>query len=147
MANERWSPTSMQQAEVESIPVEENDDLVRVRGRTREAAIEMGFGRTDQVRFVTAASELGRNILRYAEKGLVEISKVKAGGKRGLRMKFIDGGPGIADIELAMTDSYSTGGGLGKGLPGAKRLVDDFEIESEVGKGTIVTITKWLSKS
>ena len=134
----------MQQAEVERIKVEEGDDLVRVRGRARESSIEMGFGRTDQVRFVTAVSELARNILRYGESGTVEISRIKKEGRRGLRFKFQDSGPGIADIELAMTDGYSTGGGLGKGLPGAKRLVDDFEIESEVGKGTTVTITKWL---
>ena len=134
----------MQQPEVERISVEVSDDLVRVRGRTREAAIAMGFGRTDQVRCVTAASELARNILRYAESGLVEISRVKEEGRRGLRLKFQDRGPGIADIELAMKDGYTTGGGLGKGLPGAKRLVDDFEIESESGKGTTVIITKWL---
>ncbi|HKP84704.1 MAG TPA: ATP-binding protein [Blastocatellia bacterium] len=134
----------MQQPEAERISVEESDDLVRVRGRTREAAIAMGFGRTDQVRVVTAVSELARNILRYAEKGLVEISRVKEDGRIGLRVKFQDGGPGIADIKLAMEDGYTTGGGLGKGLPGAKRLVDDFEIESEIGKGTVVTITKWV---
>jgi len=111
----------------------------------RDAAIEMGFSHIDQVRLVTAASELTRNILRYAEAGVVEIIRIKNNGRRGLRVKFEDHGQGIADIELAMTDGYSTGRSLGKGLPGARRLVDDFEIESEVGLGTTVTITKWLS--
>jgi serine/threonine-protein kinase RsbT len=134
----------MQQPEVDRINVEVSDDLVRIRGRVRDAAIEMGFGRTDQVRIVTAVSELARNILRYAEKGYAEISRVKQNGKRGLRVQFQDNGPGIADIKLAMTDGYTTGRGLGKGLPGAQRLADDFEIKSEVGIGTTVTITKWL---
>jgi serine/threonine-protein kinase RsbT len=134
----------MRQPEVNRVNVEESDDLVRVRGVVRDAAIEMGFGRTDQVRLVTAASELARNILRYAEKGHAEISRVKENGRRGLRVRFRDAGPGIADIKLAMTDGYTTGRGLGKGLPGAQRLADDFEIESEVGKGTTITITKWL---
>jgi serine/threonine-protein kinase RsbT len=134
----------MQQQEVNRLSIEDNDDLVRVRGRAREAAIELGFSRTNQIRFVTAVSELARNILRYAVSGSAEINIIKAAGKRGLRAVFRDEGPGIADIKLAMTDGYTTGRGLGKGLPGAKRLVDDFEIESAVDKGTTVTITKWL---
>jgi serine/threonine-protein kinase RsbT len=134
----------MQQPEVNLYNIEDNDDLVRVRGRAREAAIEMGFSKTNQIRFVTAVSELARNILRYAVSGSAEINIIRAGGRRGLRAVFRDEGPGIADIELAMTDGYTSGGGLGKGLPGAKRLVDDFEIESAVEKGTVVTITKWL---
>lgn len=134
----------MQQLEISRIKVEKNEDLVRARGSVRDAAIEMGFSHIDQVRLVTATSELTRNILRYGEAGIVEISRIKIIGRRGLRVKFEDRGQGIADIELAMTDGYSTGRSLGKGLPGARRLVDDFEIESEVGKGTTVTITKWL---
>lgn len=134
----------MLQPEVSRIQVEENDDLVRVRGRVRDLAIELGLGRTDQVRLVTATSELARNILRYAGKGWVEIFKVKENGSRGLRLVFKDQGPGITDIPLAMTDGYSSGNSLGMGLPGAKRLVDEFEIESEPGKGTTIIITKWL---
>ena len=135
----------MQQLEISRIQVERSEDLVLARGCVRDAAIEMGFRNIDQVRLVTATSELTRNILRYAEAGVVEISRIKINGRRGLRVKFEDQGQGIADIELAMTDGYSTGRSLGKGLPGARRLVDDFEIESEVGLGTTVTITKWLS--
>jgi serine/threonine-protein kinase RsbT len=135
----------MQQLEISRIKVERSEDLVLARGCVRDAAIEMGFSHINQVRLVTAASELTRNILRYAEAGVVEISRIKINGRRGLRVKFEDRGQGIADIELAMTDGYSTGRSLGKGLPGARRLVDDFEIESEVGLGTTVTITKWLS--
>lgn len=135
----------MQQLEISRIKIEKSEDLVFARGCVRDAAIEMGFSHIDQVRLVTAASELTRNILRYAEAGVVEISRIKINGRRGLRVKFEDRGQGIADIELAMTDGYSTGRSLGKGLPGARRLVDDFEIESEVGLGTTVTITKWLS--
>ncbi|MGA9773958.1 MAG: anti-sigma regulatory factor [Blastocatellia bacterium] len=134
----------MQQLEISRINVERNEDLVFARICVRDVAIEMGFSHIDQVRLVTATSELTRNILRYGESGVVDISRVNVNGRRGLRVKFEDRGQGIADIELAMTDGYSTGRSLGKGLPGARRLVDDFEIESEVGKGTTVTITKWL---
>jgi serine/threonine-protein kinase RsbT len=110
----------------------------------RDAAAEMGFGHIDQVRIVTATSELARNITRYAVRGFAEISLIKNGGRRGLRVRFEDQGQGIIDIELAMTDGYTTSRGLGKGLPGARRLVDEFQIESEVGRGTVVVITKWL---
>lgn len=134
----------MQQPQVSHVKIEDNDDLVRVRAYVKDAAAEMGFSHTDQVRIVTAASELARNITRYGERGHAEITRVKNNGRRGLRIKFEDAGQGIADLELAMTDGYSTSRGLGKGLPGARRLVDEFEIESIVGKGTTVIITKWL---
>ena len=134
----------MQQQEPDRISVETNDDVVRVRARVREAAVRAGFGHIDQVRLVTAASELARNIRLYAERGAVEITRVKNDNRRGLRIKFEDSGPGIADIKLAMTDGYTTSRGLGKGLPGSRRLVDDFEIESAPGEGTTVSITKWL---
>lgn len=134
----------MQQPEVNHITIAENDDLVKARVRVRDVAVEMGFSHIDQVRLVTAVSELARNIVRYAKDGFIEISKIANGGRRGLRVKFEDQGQGIPDIELAMTDGYTTGRGLGKGLPGARRLVDDFEIRSEVGRGTTVIITKWL---
>jgi serine/threonine-protein kinase RsbT len=134
----------MQQQEPDRIPIEANDDVVRVRVKVRDAAVRAGFGHTDQVRLVTAASELARNIRLYAERGLVEILPVKKGNRRGLRIKFEDRGPGIPNIKLAMTDGYTTSRGLGKGLPGSRRLVDDFEIESVPGEGTTIKITKWL---
>jgi serine/threonine-protein kinase RsbT len=134
----------MQSPEISRVSIEVNDDLVKVRAAVREAAIEMGFGHVDQVRLVTAASELARNIRLYATRGYAAINRVKESGRRGLRVVFEDEGQGIADIELAMTDGFTSGGGLGKGLPGARRLVDEFQIESVTGKGTIVTITKWL---
>lgn len=134
----------MQQRQVSQVKIEDNDDLVRVRAHVKDAAVEMGFSHTDQVRIVTAASELARNIMRYATRGHAEITRIKKNGRRGLQIKFEDKGQGIADITLAMKDGYSTSRGLGKGLPGARRLVDEFEIESEVGKGTTVVITKWL---
>ena len=132
------------QPPVERILIESGEDLVRLRRIVREQAVELGFGKTDQVRLVTAASELARNIVRYAERGFADISPVKCHGRRGLKVRFEDEGQGIRDIKLAMQDGYSTGRSLGKGLPGARRLVDEFEIASEVGKGTIVVITKWL---
>jgi serine/threonine-protein kinase RsbT len=135
---------SMRQLEVSLIPVKDNEDIVRVRAAVRDAAALMGFSSVDQVRLVTAASELARNIKLYANHGTVELRPVRAGGRSGLRIDFEDSGPGIADLDLAMTDGYTTSRGMGKGLPGSRRLVDDFEIRSEVGKGTIVTITKWL---
>jgi serine/threonine-protein kinase RsbT len=134
----------MQQPKADRLSISGSDDLVRVRARVRDEAIEMGFSHIDQVRLVTAVSELARNIVRYAEAGFMEISKIAVSGKRGLRLRFEDKGQGIEDITLAMTDGYTTGRGLGKGLPGARRLVDDFEIQSEIGKGTTIVITKWL---
>ena len=129
---------------VERIRIDTSEDLVGLRRCVRQAAIAMGFGPTDQVRLVTAASELARNIVLYAESGFADISPIKRQGKRGLVLRFEDQGQGISDIELAMKDGYTSGRGLGKGLPGARRLVDEFEIVSQVGKGTVVTITKWL---
>jgi len=135
---------SMRQPEASRIPVEDNEDIVRVRAAVKEAAVLMGFSSVDQVRLVTAASELARNIKLYASRGTVEVTPVKSGGRSGLRINFEDSGPGIADLALAMSDGYTTSRGMGKGLPGSRRLVDEFDIRSEVGKGTTVTITKWL---
>jgi len=126
------------------IVIEDNKDIIRVRAGVREAALEMGFKYIDQVRLVTAASELARNIRLYAGRGRVEIRPIKQNGRRGLQIKFEDEGPGIVDINLAMTDGYTTSRGLGKGLPGSRRLVDQFEIESVPGQGTRVIIRKWL---
>ncbi|MFL6214561.1 MAG: anti-sigma regulatory factor [Blastocatellia bacterium] len=132
------------QSPVERIVIETSEDLVTLRRTVRERAAALGFGATDLVRLVTAASELARNIVVYAERGFADISLVKRQGRRGIRVRFEDEGRGIIDIELAMRDGYTSGRGLGKGLPGARRLVDEFEITSEVGCGTVVTITKWL---
>ena len=132
------------QPPAERILVATSDDLVTLRRAVRERAAALGFGHTDQVRLVTAASELGRNIVHYAGRGFADIATVNRAGQRGLRLRFEDEGQGISDIELAMKDGYTSGRGLGKGLPGARRLVDEFEITSEVGVGTVVTITKWL---
>jgi len=129
---------------VERLRIETSDDLVGLRRSVRDAAIATGFGATDQVRLVTAASELARNIVLYAGSGFADISPVSRQERRGLRVRFEDQGQGIGDLDLAMKDGYTSGCGLGKGLPGARRLVDEFEISSEVGRGTVVTITKWL---
>jgi len=129
----------------ERIPIAASEDLVTLRRAVRERAAALGFGHTDQVRLITAASELGRNILVYAVRGFADLSTISGNnGRRGLRVCFVDKGQGIEDINLALKDGYTSGRGLGKGLPGARRLVDEFEISSEVGRGTVVTITKWL---
>jgi serine/threonine-protein kinase RsbT len=134
----------MPDGEATLIEIEYNEDIIRVRASVLSAAREMGFKTVDQVRLVTAASELARNIKLYAGRGRVEILRINDNGRRGLQIKFEDNGPGIVDIKLAMTDGYTTSRGLGKGLPGSRRLVDEFEIDSEAGRGTVVIIRKWL---
>ena len=119
------------------------EDVVRLRQAVRESALAVGFSLVDQTKIVTAASELGRNTIQYGGGGRVEISTVSHGARRGVRLEFVDQGPGIADLKLAMQDGYTTGGGLGLGLSGAKRLSDEFEIESSPGKGTRVMIVRW----
>ena len=126
-----------------SIEVASTEGIVAVRQKVRELASDMGFGAVDQTRIATAVSELARNIYLYAGKGAVTIFSLE-GDRKGIQIVCEDDGPGIADIELAMTDGYSTMKSLGLGLPGARRLMDEFQIESEPGKGTRVTITKWL---
>jgi serine/threonine-protein kinase RsbT len=123
--------------------INSESDIVTARKIVRDAAIVMGFGVTDVTRIVTAASELTRNVFRYAGSGVMHWRTVNAGGAVGLELTFEDHGPGIADIERAMEAGYTTKGGLGLGLPGAKRLMDEMEIESEVGRGTRVTVKKW----
>ena len=119
------------------------EDVVRLRSTVRERAVGVGFSLVDQTKIVTAASELGRNTIQYGGGGHARICVVTNGARRGLRLEFIDQGPGIADIPLAMTDGWTSGGGLGLGLSGAKRLSDEFEIDSAPGKGTRVAITRW----
>lgn len=133
----------MEAKSIPSIEIASTEEIVAVRQKVRKLASDMGFGAVDQTRIATAVSELARNIYQYAGKGEVTISSLE-GDRRGIQIVCEDSGPGIADIELAMTDGYSTVKSLGLGLPGARRLMDEFQIESEPGKGTRVTITKWL---
>lgn len=118
--------------------------IVAARQKGRELAAEHGFTSTDQTLIATAISEIARNILSYAKQGEVLITAVSEAGRRGIRVEARDQGPGIADLERAMRDGYSTGGSLGMGLPGTKRLMDQFEIDSKPGAGTTVVMTKWL---
>lgn len=118
-------------------------DLVRARQEVRVQAQALGFSLVDQTRITTAVSELIRNMMKYAGGGTMELEAVRNGARAGLRIICVDKGPGIPDIGMAMKEGYSTSNGLGYGLPGTKRLVDEFDIWSEVGKGTRVTISKW----
>lgn len=127
----------------DTIPVQSSEDIVWVRQAVRAWAIELGFGLVDQTKLVTAASELARNTVDYGGGGRVHLEALNEGVHCGLRLTFEDHGPGIADVELALQDGYTTGSGLGLGLGGAKRLVNEFEIESRPGEGTRVCITRW----
>ena len=122
------------------------NDIVMARKVVRDAATALGFGLTDVTRIVTAASELTRNIYHYAKSGVVHWRSLNQAAKVGLELTFEDRGPGIPDVEKAMEPGFSTGNGLGMGLPGAKRLMDELTIESTVGKGTTVVVRKWLKK-
>ena len=122
------------------------NDIVMARKVVRDAATALGFGLTDVTRIVTAASELTRNIYHYAESGVMRWRSLNQGALVGLELTFEDNGPGIPEIEKAMEMGFSTGKGLGMGLPGSKRLMDEMTIESTVGKGTTVVVRKWLKK-
>ena len=123
--------------------VQSAEDVVAIRQAVRQRALEQGFNLVDQTKIVTAASELARNTLQYGGGGRVTIDAVEDFGRRGLRLTFEDDGPGIPDVELAMKDGFTTSGGLGLGLSGARRLSNDFTIQSAPGKGTRVIITRW----
>lgn len=127
----------------ETMDIQSSADVVLVRQAVRQFAIDIGFGLVDQTKIVTAASELARNTLDYGGGGTMKLETLQEGGRRGLRLTFEDQGPGIPDIEMALKDGFTTGGGLGMGLGGAKRLANDFAIESAVGEGTRVTIVRW----
>ncbi len=127
----------------ETLPIRSSDDVVQVRQAVRALAVELGFSLVDQTKIVTAASELARNTIDYGDGGEVLIEALNGDVRRGLRLTFEDQGPGIPNIELALKDGYTTGNGLGLGLGGAKRLTNEFEIQSRVGEGTRVCITKW----
>ena len=128
----------------ERIAIESDADVVTARQRARALAVGLDMPSTDQTLLATAISEVARNITAYAVRGEVLLELVRDGhGRRGIRVVARDEGPGIADLERALTDGYTTGGGLGLGLPGARRLVDDFNIETAPGVGTTVTLVKW----
>jgi serine/threonine-protein kinase RsbT len=127
----------------EVMPIRSAQDLVLVRQAVRTWAAELKFSLVEQTKMVTAASELARNTLDYGRGGNVTLQIVQEGLRRGLKLSFEDQGPGIPDIELALRDGYTSGGGMGLGLGGARRLVNDFEIISKVGEGTRVTVTRW----
>jgi serine/threonine-protein kinase RsbT len=129
-----------------SLEIRTADDVVRVRQAVRDAAIRSGFGLVDQTRLVTAASELARNTLIHGRGGSVALETLNDMDRTGVRMTFVDKGPGIPDVEVAMRDGYTTTDGLGIGLGGARRLVTDFSIESGVGQGTRVIATRWTWK-
>ena len=124
------------------VPIKTGEDVVRVRQKVRVRATEAGLSLVDQTKLITAASELARNTLDYGKGGEARIETV-ATPRTGVRIAFCDKGPGIPDVQLALKDGYTSGNGLGHGLGGARRLVDDFDIQTAVGKGTTVTIARW----
>ena len=127
----------------ETAAIRASDDVVKVRRIVRDWAVSLGFSLVDQTKVVTAASELARNLIDYGGGGDFRIEALNNDTRRGLRLTFSDQGPGIADMEKAMKDGFSTGGGLGLGLGGAKRLVNEFRIDSKPGRGTTVIVVRW----
>jgi serine/threonine-protein kinase RsbT len=127
----------------ESLALRSDEDVVRARQLARRWAVELGFSLVDQTKIVTAASELARNALVHGGGGTVELETLVRGGRAGLRLTFADAGPGIGDVAQAMRDGFTTGGGMGLGLGGARRLSSEFEIRSTPGEGTWVRITRW----
>ena len=129
---------------MDELPIRSGDDVVRVRQQVRAAAAENGLSLVDQTKLVTAASELARNTLVHGGGGTARLEVVKSpSGRKGVKLHFTDEGPGIADIGLALTDGWTSGTGLGLGLSGARRLVDEFELSSQPGAGTTVMVVKW----
>ncbi|MEV0714170.1 anti-sigma regulatory factor [Asanoa sp. NPDC050611] len=129
--------------EPQVLTIATDEDVVRVRQLVRTVAVAAELSLVDQTKLVTAASELARNTLVYGGGGDAEVAVVDSGRRSGVRIVFADDGPGIADLDLALTDGYTTGNGLGLGLSGARRLVDEFEIDTAAGRGTRITVTKW----
>jgi serine/threonine-protein kinase RsbT len=125
------------------VPIDHEADIVTARQKGRELAASSGFSSTDQTLVALAISEIARNIISYAERGEVDITAIDDAGRRGILVVARDEGPGIPDVELAMRDGYSTAKSLGAGLPGARRIMDEFQIDSTLGKGTTVTMKKW----
>jgi serine/threonine-protein kinase RsbT len=129
--------------QAERIAIASDADVVTARQRARALAVALEMASTDQTLLATAISEIARNITAYAERGEILIDVIHDGSRRGIRVVAVDDGPGIADVEMALSDGYSTGSGLGLGLPGARRLVDEFDIQTAPGEGTRVTLVKW----
>jgi serine/threonine-protein kinase RsbT len=125
------------------LPLRSAEDIVRMRSLVREQAVQQGLSLVEQTKLVTAASEIARNTLDYGRGGDVQVIRIDDGRSRGVRLIFADQGPGIPDVELALRDGYTTGGGLGLGLGGAKRLCNEFHIDSAPGRGTRITIARW----
>lgn len=141
---QRTTPlTILESTDLLLMPLRTDEDVVRLRKAARDYLISTGFGMVDQTKMITAASELARNTLRYGGGGEAHLSKVSDGNRRGVCMSFHDEGPGIPDVGLALTDGYTTGGGMGLGLSGARRLSDEFELDTVPGQGTRVKILKW----
>jgi serine/threonine-protein kinase RsbT len=129
---------------MDELPIQSGDDVVRVRQHVRNAAAGTGLSLVDQTKLVTAASELARNTLVHGGGGVARVDVVKsANGRSGVKLAFVDQGPGIANVELALKDGWTSGNGLGLGLSGSRRLVDEFELTSEPGAGTSVVVVKW----
>jgi serine/threonine-protein kinase RsbT len=129
---------------MDELPIQSGDDVVRVRQQVRVVAADSGLSLVDQTKLVTAASELARNTLVHGGGGMARVEVVtSANGRNGVRIGFADDGPGIPDIDLALTDGWTSGAGLGLGLSGARRLVDEFELTSKAGRGTTVVVVKW----
>ncbi|MGH7530355.1 MAG: ATP-binding protein [Gemmatimonadales bacterium] len=133
----------MAAVQYDRVELQDETHVVRVRHRVREWASKLGFSLVDQTKLVTAASELARNAVVHGGGGVAEIQAVENNGRRGIRIAFVDNGPGIPDVAVALRDGFTTVEGLGLGLGGAKRLVHDMHIESRAGAGTTVTITRW----
>ena len=129
---------------IRRIPIQSEEDIVLVRRMVRESVISLGFGPTDRTKIVTAASELARNVFKYAGKGELHLRSLRQGRSVGLELVFEDSGPGIPDVDLALREGFSTSGGLGMGLPGCRRLMDEMVVESGAAWGTRVQARKWL---
>jgi serine/threonine-protein kinase RsbT len=126
-----------------TMPLRSDEDVVALRRHVRERAVAIALSLVDQTKLVTAASELARNTIKYGGGGVVHLDAMDDGQRRGVGLVFVDDGPGIPDLELALRDGYTTGGGLGLGLSGSKRLVDEFDLDSRPGEGTAVVVIKW----
>jgi serine/threonine-protein kinase RsbT len=133
----------MTAAKREQLPLQSSNDVVAARQKVRQWATELRFSLVDQTKLVTAASELARNTLDYGRGGQMTIEVVNGMARNGLKLTFEDSGPGIPDIDMALKDGFTTGSGMGLGLGGSKRLVNEFSIESEIGKGTRITVVRW----
>jgi serine/threonine-protein kinase RsbT len=127
----------------ETMPIATSDDVVRVRQAVRAKAVATGFSLVDQTKIITAASEIARNTVDYGGGGTLQIEMLREGARRGLQLTFVDHGPGIPDLDRAMTDGYTTGNGLGLGMSGAKRLCNEFAVKTTPGEGTTVTLARW----